>query len=60
MEREKRREKIVKKLSQSGCTNIISLKKLANHVIKSNVISGKNIGGIISIPKMEITPIQSP
>jgi ATP-dependent DNA helicase PIF1 len=36
------------------------VKKLANHVIEANVISGKNIGGIIYIPIMEITPIQSP
>lgn len=28
---------------------------LANHVIEANIISGKNIGGLIYIPRMDIT-----
>lgn len=34
--------------------------RLADHVIEAKVISGKNIGEIIYIPRMEITPTQSP
>jgi ATP-dependent DNA helicase PIF1 len=34
--------------------------RLANHVIEANVISGKNIGGIVYVPRMEITTTHSP
>jgi len=34
--------------------------RLTNHVIEAKVISGKNIGEILYIPKMEITVTQSP
>jgi len=34
--------------------------RLANHVIEAKVISGKNIGAIVYIPRMEISPTQSP
>ncbi|XP_050908519.1 uncharacterized protein LOC127122180 [Lathyrus oleraceus] len=33
---------------------------LANHVIEAKIISGKNIGGVIYIPRMDMTPTQSP
>ncbi|XP_058726301.1 uncharacterized protein LOC131597634 [Vicia villosa] len=34
--------------------------KLADHVIEAKIISGKNIGGIVYIARMDITPTQSP
>ncbi|XP_050915667.1 uncharacterized protein LOC127130741 [Lathyrus oleraceus] len=34
--------------------------RLANHVIEAKIISGKNIGGVIYIPRMDMTPTQSP
>ncbi len=34
--------------------------RLANYVIEAKVISGKNIGAIVHIPRMEISPTQSP
>ncbi|XP_058726187.1 uncharacterized protein LOC131597510 [Vicia villosa] len=34
--------------------------RLADHVIEAKIISGKNIGGIIYIARMDITPTQSP
>jgi len=34
--------------------------RLANHVIEAKVILGKNIGAIVYIPRMEISPTQSP
>jgi ATP-dependent DNA helicase PIF1 len=34
--------------------------RLADHVIGSKIISGKNIGGIVYIHRMDITPTQSP
>ncbi|XP_050915005.1 uncharacterized protein LOC127129950 [Lathyrus oleraceus] len=34
--------------------------RLANHVIDAKIISGKNIGGVIYIPRMDMTPTQSP
>jgi ATP-dependent DNA helicase PIF1 len=34
--------------------------KLANHVLEARIISGKNIGNILSIPKMRMSPSQSP
>ncbi|XP_050889401.1 uncharacterized protein LOC127094636 [Lathyrus oleraceus] len=33
--------------------------RLANHVIEAKIISGKNIGGVIYIPRMDMTPTQS-
>jgi len=33
--------------------------RLANHVIEAKVISGKNIGTIVYIPIMEVSPTQS-
>ncbi|XP_058742589.1 uncharacterized protein LOC131625469 [Vicia villosa] len=34
--------------------------RLADHVIEAKIISGKNIGGIIYIARMDITPTQTP
>ncbi|XP_058733121.1 uncharacterized protein LOC131604715 [Vicia villosa] len=34
--------------------------RLADHAIEAKIISGKNIGGIIYIARMDITPTQSP
>ncbi|CAJ2634937.1 unnamed protein product [Trifolium pratense] len=34
--------------------------KLANHVIEARIISGKNIGGVLYIPKMKMSPSQAP
>ncbi|XP_050889653.1 uncharacterized protein LOC127094939 [Lathyrus oleraceus] len=34
--------------------------RLANHVIEAKIISRKNIGGVIYIPRMDMTPTQSP
>ncbi|XP_050889153.1 uncharacterized protein LOC127094356 [Lathyrus oleraceus] len=34
--------------------------RLANHVIEAKIISGKNIEGVIYIPRMDMTPTQSP
>jgi ATP-dependent DNA helicase PIF1 len=34
--------------------------KVANHVIEANIISGKNIGHVHYIPKMRMSPSQSP
>jgi ATP-dependent DNA helicase PIF1 len=34
--------------------------KLGNHVIEAKVITGKNIGQIMHIPRMEMSPSQSP
>ncbi|KAF1877767.1 hypothetical protein Lal_00038076 [Lupinus albus] len=34
--------------------------KMANHVLESRIISGKNIGHIIYIPRMSMSPSQSP
>jgi ATP-dependent DNA helicase PIF1 len=34
--------------------------KLANHVIEAKVISGKNIGALQYIPRMDMSPSQSP
>jgi ATP-dependent DNA helicase PIF1 len=34
--------------------------RLADHVIGSKIISGKNIGGIVYIHRIDITPTQSP
>lgn len=33
---------------------------LVNHVIEAKTISGKNIGNIIYIPRMYLSPSQSP
>lgn len=30
--------------------------RLVDHVIEVNIISGKNIGGVIYIPRMDTTP----
>ncbi|XP_050915713.1 uncharacterized protein LOC127130792 [Lathyrus oleraceus] len=42
----------------SGTRLIVT--RLANHVIEAKIISGKNIGGVIYIPRMDMTPTQSP
>ncbi|CAJ2663091.1 unnamed protein product [Trifolium pratense] len=34
--------------------------KLAEHVLEAKIISGKNIGAIIYIPRMEMSPSESP
>ncbi|XP_058774627.1 uncharacterized protein LOC131648911 [Vicia villosa] len=34
--------------------------RLADHVIEAKIISGKNIGGVVYIARMDITPTQSP
>ncbi|MCH85448.1 helicase-like protein, partial [Trifolium medium] len=34
--------------------------KLANHVIEAKIISGKNIGDVLYIPRMKMSPSQSP
>ncbi|XP_050878203.1 uncharacterized protein LOC127082025 [Lathyrus oleraceus] len=34
--------------------------RLTNHFIEAKIISGKNIGGVIYIPRMDMTPTQSP
>jgi ATP-dependent DNA helicase PIF1 len=34
--------------------------KLANHVIEAKIISGKNIGNVHYIPRMKMSPSQSP
>ena len=34
--------------------------RLANHVIEAKIISGKNIGNLIYIPRMSLSPSQSP
>ncbi|XP_058783166.1 uncharacterized protein LOC131657824 [Vicia villosa] len=34
--------------------------KLADHVIEAKILSGKNIGGVVYIARMNITPTQSP
>ncbi|XP_050878544.1 uncharacterized protein LOC127082353 [Lathyrus oleraceus] len=34
--------------------------RLANHIIEAKIIFGKNIGGVIYIPRMDMTPTQSP
>jgi len=34
--------------------------RLANHVIETRIISGKNIGNLIYIPRISLSPSQSP
>jgi ATP-dependent DNA helicase PIF1 len=34
--------------------------KLANHVLEATIISGKNIGQTIYIPRMEMSPSETP
>ena len=34
--------------------------RLANHVLEAKIMSGKNIGTIVYIPRMEMSPSQSP
>ncbi|GAU49129.1 hypothetical protein TSUD_376720 [Trifolium subterraneum] len=34
--------------------------KFANHVIEAKIISGKNIGNVLYIPRMKMSPSQSP
>jgi len=47
--------------SESLCNGTrLIVTRLANHVIEAKVISGKNIGAIVYISRMEISPTQSP
>lgn len=47
--------------SEGWCNGIrLIVTRLANHVIVATFISGKNIGAIVYIPRMEISPTQSP
>ncbi|XP_058785896.1 uncharacterized protein LOC131660632 [Vicia villosa] len=54
---------LMRNLDQSeglcNCTRI-TVTKLASHVIEVKIISGKNIGNIIYIPRMSLAPSQSP
>ena len=34
--------------------------RLANHVIEAKIISGSNIGNVVYIPRMSMSPSQSP
>lgn len=34
--------------------------QLANHVLEAKIISGKNIGNKVYIPRMSMSPSQSP
>lgn len=38
----------------------LTVTKIANHVIQANIISGTHIGNKIYIPKMSLSPSQSP
>ncbi|XP_058764879.1 uncharacterized protein LOC131638334 [Vicia villosa] len=38
----------------------LTVTRLANHVIEAKIISGKNVGNIIYIPRMSLSPSQSP
>ncbi|XP_058726583.1 uncharacterized protein LOC131597942 [Vicia villosa] len=38
----------------------LTVTRLASHVIEAKIISGKNIGNIIYIPRMSLSPSQSP
>ncbi|XP_058759288.1 uncharacterized protein LOC131632565 [Vicia villosa] len=38
----------------------LTVTRLASHVIEAKIISGKNIGNLIYIPKMSLSPSQSP
>lgn len=54
---------LLRNLDQSeGLSNETRLivKKLANHVIKTNIMSGKNSGKLIYIPQMSMSHSQSP
>ncbi|XP_058742338.1 uncharacterized protein LOC131614807 [Vicia villosa] len=38
----------------------LTVTRIANHVIEAKIISGKNVGNIIYIPRMSLSPSQSP
>ncbi|XP_058766740.1 uncharacterized protein LOC131640353 [Vicia villosa] len=38
----------------------LTVTRLANHVIEAKIISGKNIGNLFYIPRMSLSPSQSP
>ncbi|XP_058745885.1 uncharacterized protein LOC131618735 [Vicia villosa] len=45
---------------QSSSNGKLTLSRLANHVIEAKIISGTNIGNTIYIPRMSLSPSQSP
>lgn len=46
--------------SEGSCNGTrLTVTRLANHVIHARIISGKNIGNIIYIPTMSLSPSQS-
>ncbi|AES87915.1 PIF1 helicase [Medicago truncatula] len=54
---------LVRNIDQSeglcNCTRLI-VTRMAPHVLKTKIISGKNIGNMTYIPRMDMSPSQSP